>query len=71
MTNEYTKSVDELAKRKTHPQSMPAFGAQGRAQLRAQARVEERRKLIAALAVSVIAALAAFYAVFRIVQAAT
>jgi len=71
MTNEYTKSVDELAKRKTHPQSMPAFGAQSRSQLYAQARATERRRIISALAVAVVTALCVGFAVYRIVRAVT
>ena len=69
--NDYTKSVDELAKQKSHPRSLPAYGAQGRAQLRAQAADEERRRIIAALAVSVIAALCVGLAVYFIVRAAS
>lgn len=71
MTNDYTKSVDELVKRKTHPQSMPAFGAQSRSQLQEQARDTERRRIIAALAVAVVAALCVGFAVYRIVQVVT
>lgn len=68
--NDYTKSVDALAK-KTHPRSLPAYGAQGRAQLRAQAHDQERRRMIAALAVSVIAALCVGLAVYLIMRAAS
>jgi hypothetical protein len=71
MTNEYTKSVDELARQKSHPQALPAYGAQGRAQIRAQAQQDERRKIIAALAVSVIAALCVGLAIYRIMAASS
>ncbi len=69
--NNYTKSVDELARRKTHPKSLPAFGEQSRSQLRMQAHVNARRQLISALAVTILAAICVGYAVFRIVRAVT
>jgi len=72
MKNGYAKSVDELvARQKTHPRALPAYGAQGRAQLQAEARATERRRLIAAFAVSVIAALCVGLAVYRIMRAVT
>lgn len=53
--NDYTKSVDELAKRKSHPRAMRATGEQSWAQLRAQADEAERRKLHTAMVVCIVA----------------
>lgn len=72
MTSEYRKSVDELARRrKSHPHSLPAYGAQSRAQLRTQALAKERRTMRRALIVVVIAVLVIGFAAYRVMKAVT
>lgn len=69
MDTQVRKSVDDLALRKSHPKALPARGAQSWAQLREQARAEERRKAVAAVAVSAVALLCLAAAIYRILRA--
>ena len=68
MNTEVRKSVDNLALQKSHPKALRVIGEQSRSQIRALARAEERRKIIAALAVSTLAAICIGIAIYRIMR---
>lgn len=67
--NDYTKSVDELVKRKSHPRSLPAYGAQTWSQIRRITRSTESKRIALVVIVGTLAAASVGFAVYSIVRA--